>query len=613
VSRLIAPDEGSRLVYLVRTDAIMQAYRSAPVTIYADAGGSQLADILTYPGGQTVPGSVLTTDRFGMLPYFQLPDGADTVYAMVPGGPDWPVYASTDPRIDALVATTDGLMATGTVLLPSGDASGNTDTVAINASLIANARTVLAPGDWHVTDLGIVTDHRWLAGSGTATILNVASGHDGLTVTGPGGVQVSDLKISGGRYGIVVNGAYDTHFHDIELTGQTSGGVKINGDDATEQHWTDIVLRGVGGIGFQLTRTTSIYTGSLYMDRVRIVEPAAGATNGFKFASSAGSPSLNIAFMAQCVADNYAGDAYVATNCGQIFATQCWFAINSSAPSGAAAMRISGGGFQQTYEGCYTYSGRLTDPSVVLSGTMNGVRLVSHQFDGTATTVALGITGATAYGWQVVDPILTAGGAVADVPAKMPIAQPTLPGTTAVHGEESFSRMLCNSAAQLTPGTLSLTFFTATKSELISTIEAQTNDARVGGTYVGYGLYTVADNNTLTLVAKAEQTSGLTLWGSAFQPIGGFDTKLGLTATYQKMAGQRYAIGALQVGGTGVKLIANLQSSGTPGSSLAVPGTTLGLLSATKAGQTTLGTVGSTTHTAASLSGNGFVPYYVLN
>jgi hypothetical protein len=90
MSRLIGPDEGSRLAYLVRADTTLQAYRNLPVTIYADAAGTVLANILTYPGGLAVTGSVLTTDQYGMLPYFQFPADVDTVYAQLPSGPIWP-------------------------------------------------------------------------------------------------------------------------------------------------------------------------------------------------------------------------------------------------------------------------------------------------------------------------------------------------------------------------------------------------------------------------------------------------------------------------------------------------------------------------------------------
>lgn len=497
-----------------------------------------------------------------------------------------------------------------TVIVPSGDTSGAVDTAAINASLLANPYTLLVAGDYYVSDLGLVRDNRRLSGVGAATVLHVLAGHTGLVVTGPGDVLVSDLTFSGGSYGIAVNGCYDGQFERLRMTGQTAGGVKVDGDLATEQHWVDVVMRNVGGVGFAINRTTSSYTGSLYMDRVRIVEPAAGATNGFKFSSTAGSPSLNIAFMHMCVADNYAGDAYVANNCGQIFASNCWFAINASAPSGAAAMRVTAG-FQHSYTGCYTYSGR-TDPTVVLAGATNGVTLEGHTFDGTTSTVALGLAGSTGPGFTLGSYQTYCGGGLADVPAKLAVRQPTLPGTTATHGEETFSRMFCNNAVQLATGSGVFTYFTATKTELISTVECQIADAKSGGTYCGYGLFTVADDGTLTLVAKAEQTSAPTLWNSGFQGVGGFDTKLGLSAVYQKVAGQRYAVCALFVGTTGPKLIGNLQSNGTASSSLAVSGTTLGPIGGVKTSMSTLGSIGSTI-AAAGLTGTGIVPYFVLN
>jgi hypothetical protein len=501
------------------------------------------------------------------------------------------------------------------LVLPSGDTTGSADFAAIQASLDTNPDTVLGPGQWYASGLGMTVNGRRLRGSGPGTVLNVAAGQTFLTLTGPGQVAVSDLQIVGGGRALYVNGAYDADFRKLWLSGQTTGGIKVNGDAATEQHYTDIVMRDVGGVGFDLERTTTIYTGSVYCDRIRIVEPAAGATGGFRFNSTAGASSLNIAFLTQCVADNYAADAYTAINCAQIFATQCWFAINASAPAGSAAMRITGG-FQHSYEGCYTYSGRTdtASPSVVIGGGASGVNLGGgHVFDGTPTTVALGVAGAAAGGFQLGSYQTYCGGGLLDVPLALPVAPSALPGVTNVHGEETFSRMFCNNVVTLTSGTLVLSYFTATKTEIISTIECQTNTAAAGGSYRGYGLYTVAANGTLTLVAKAEQTASPTLWNSAFQPVGGFDTKLGLSATYKKIAGQRYAVGALFVGTTAPALIGNLQSNGTPQSSLAVSGTTLGPLGGLKTGQTTLGTVGTTTHTAASLSGTGILPYFVLN
>lgn len=149
MSRLIGPDEGSRLAYLVRGDTTMQAYRNSPVTIWVDSAGTQLADIL-YPDGTPVSGSVLTTDQYGMLPLFQLPDSVSVVYAEIPGGPIWPVYARTDDQLKTLGTAVAGNASAisalqpsvaaqdaATVVLPA--ATGGDDTVALNTVLAASA------------------------------------------------------------------------------------------------------------------------------------------------------------------------------------------------------------------------------------------------------------------------------------------------------------------------------------------------------------------------------------------------------------------------------------------------------------------------------------------
>jgi hypothetical protein len=496
-------------------------------------------------------------------------------------------------------------------LFPSGDTGYATDTAALNAAAnVAGQHVILAPGAWYVSDIGLTTSNVWLQGSGPGTVLNVLAGHSGIVVTGPGNLTVSDLAIHGGNYGIVVNGAYDSTFRDLIMTGQLLGGPKINGDAATEQHWTDVIMRGVGGIGFALDRTTTIYTGSIYLDRVRIVEPRAGATHGFRFNSTAPQPSLNIAFMTQCVADNYAGDACAVINCAQVFVAQCWFAINGNGPAGSAALRVSGG-FQHSYTGCYTYSG-LNDPSVRVEGAARGVDIGGgHVFDGTPTTVALGLAAVAVGGFTLGTYQSYCGGGLTDTPGALPVPPMASPGLTLVHGEEPLSRIMAQSTRQLTSGAMVATYFTAAKSELLSTIECQVNTAAAGATYAGMGLCTVAANGDLTLVAKGE---ALTLWTSAFQPVGGFNTKIGFAApaTYQKVAGQRYAVVALFVGTTAPALVAAVPSAGTPQSNAAVPGTTLGALSGTKTGMTTLGAIG-TVYTAATISGWGWMAWFVLN
>lgn len=97
MARLVGPDEGSRSVYSIVADT----WRSAgglDATIYADAGGTTLADIRTHPGGVAISGSTVRVDSLSRLPLFQYPDGAGTVYVRISGGPILPVTASTSER-----------------------------------------------------------------------------------------------------------------------------------------------------------------------------------------------------------------------------------------------------------------------------------------------------------------------------------------------------------------------------------------------------------------------------------------------------------------------------------------------------------------------------------
>ena len=309
------------------------------------------------------------------------------------------------------------------LLHPSGDVTGAADTTAINASIIANGWTQLAPGQWHITNVGMTTNARQLSGSGPDTVVNVIASSPGIVFSGPGQVTLSDMQIAigAGSYALTVNGAYDMHARDLVLTGTTAaGGIKINGDDALEQHYTDIVMRGVGGIGFDYERTTVIYTGSLYLDRVRMITPPAGA-KGFKFNSTAVSPSLNTCFMTQCVADAYFADAYEANNVAQVFVTECWFAIIAGAAGGTVAMRITGGSLQHVYDGCYTYNGLTSGTDVLLSGALNGVHIGGgHVFDGASGNTALSLSGATtAAGGFVLGGYLNYCGTLTDSPVAL--------------------------------------------------------------------------------------------------------------------------------------------------------------------------------------------------
>ncbi len=117
MARLRGPDDGSRLVYVVRGTGLHVAAGMSAV-MHAAETGDTLADILYDADGtpgSPVPGSALVVDSFGLLPDFWLPDPlVDRVWAQCGTGPRTAVYAATDPRIDALdtrVAAVEGGVA----------------------------------------------------------------------------------------------------------------------------------------------------------------------------------------------------------------------------------------------------------------------------------------------------------------------------------------------------------------------------------------------------------------------------------------------------------------------------------------------------------------------
>lgn len=107
MTRLLFPDEGSRLAYRVR-GSDLRAVADSTATLYSDAAGTILADVRSYDGtltpGPVIPGSVVTVDAYSRLPLFWGPDAVDTLYAVIYGGPPAPVTARFDERIDALEA-----------------------------------------------------------------------------------------------------------------------------------------------------------------------------------------------------------------------------------------------------------------------------------------------------------------------------------------------------------------------------------------------------------------------------------------------------------------------------------------------------------------------------
>ena len=462
------------------------------------------------------------------------------------------------------------------LLDPSGDTSGTTDSAAIGA---ASGHAILGPGEWYIGAPGLTTSQSGSRAAGPATIINVVSGGTGFTVVGPGQLYVSDMAIAvgSGAYAFTVNGAYDAHFWNLYISGASAaGGIKINGDDSLEQHWTDVVIKNCGGVDFDYERTTSIYTGSLYLDRVRIVTPPAGA-KGFKFNSTAGSASLNTVFMTQCVADAFLEDAYEANNVAQTFITDSWFAVGSGAAGGSVPMRITGG-FQHTYLGCYTYTGLTSGTDVIVTGAPNGVYLGGgHVFDGSAGNIAISVSGITTPGGFTLGDYLNYCGTLSDSAralsvARAPSALPSGPSMLPLFGggEAAFNPGLASqNGISAATGVMLLAFGYATVTETIDHISVATGGtSATSATYCAYGLFTVDASYNLTLVAHT--ASNTSLWTTNFQSYNGINVTQALSASYTKIAGQLYAVGMLYVGtGTAPTVVGASLFAGDGGSALA--------------------------------------------
>lgn len=121
-----------------------------------------------------------------------------------------------------------------------------------------------------------------------------------------------------------------------------------------------------------------------------------------------------------------------------------------------------------------------------------------------------------------------------------------------------------SSASPLSSGRLCLVHFTARRSEAINTVTMWTGGTAAGATptICRYGIYSVAANGDLTLVASTPNDTAL--WAAANTAY-----PKALSATWNKLAGRRYAAGILCVTAAAVP-----NFIGTTGTSLSHIGTT---------------------------------------
>jgi hypothetical protein len=146
-------------------------------------------------------------------------------------------------------------------------------------------------------------------------------------------------------------------------------------------------------------------------------------------------------------------------------------------------------------------------------------------------------------------------------------------------GESTLPRQLF-AGAVVTPasGNVRLTYFTATKTELISQVRTFSGGTAAAATptLCKVGIYSVADNGDLTRIASTANDT--TLWSATNTAY-----TRSLLTSFTKVAGQRYAVGQLCVSGVAMPAWpATTFSAGTEWSSQAPR------ISATHNGQTDL-------------------------
>lgn len=111
-------------------------------------------------------------------------------------------------------------------------------------------------------------------------------------------------------------------------------------------------------------------------------------------------------------------------------------------------------------------------------------------------------------------------------------------------GESVFGRRLATGTSALTSGGLRLTFFTARKTETITSVRTATGGTAAAGTTLArLGVYREEADGSITLLGST--ANDVTLFSSASTSY----TRT-LTAPFPKVAGVRYAVGVLVVATT---------------------------------------------------------------
>ncbi len=181
-----------------------------------------------------------------------------------------------------------------------------------------------------------------------------------------------------------------------------------------------------------------------------------------------------------------------------------------------------------------------------------------------------------------------ADGTIKSVPANVGV-----PLTT---GETTFDRRFIDAPAAATSGDVTLTYFIASKTETITQLAMYSSGtASAGATLVKYGVYSVATNGDLALITSTSNDA------SIFSSTNTRYLKT-LSSSWNKVAGNRYAVGYIVVAATTMPTV---YGSTAGGSILDAVWALEPRISGTRTGQTDL----PSSVTAANVTANRRGPY----